>query len=606
MSLRRYLLVGYGVVLTIVLVGFSIIVAGVVVLGGTPERIVDQHYASILAADRMSQAVQAQQNAILRTLLDVNYDAAADLKQADQEFGAWLARVRDNLALMEEGATLVEIEKRYAQLQALIANRARWARPYPWEASVVDAFQNVIQTCQHLADMNFNAMVEVSRSAHERVRFTVWTAAAVVAVILLIGVWVSLRLARRLSEPLEQMVAGASRIAGGDYQVAIEENTVVREATQLTRQFNAMAAALQEFRAMDLERVLNEQRQSEAVLQSIDDGLVIFGHDARIQRLNPVAARQLDLAPDACVGRPLGELLANPAIDAAIHRCLDLDDGLENAACELRVGNPHDEQRYLAYSILPISDERVGRQGAVMVIRDITEHRAFEQLRTEFVMRASHELRTPLTSIRMGIGMLTEKAPFAAGSREGDLLATVDEELSRLMRLVNDLLDLSRLQAGRPALELAPHEVRELLESARQRFELNATDQGVHLTLVGEEEALASCIQIDRTRFDRVLDNLIGNALRYTPATGRVALRARCSPRRVMIDVADTGCGIDYAHQHRVFEPFVQVAGRGGGAGLGLAICKEIVQQHGGRIGLQSIPGQGATFSIELPRVWTR
>jgi len=606
MSLRRYLLVGYGVVLTIVLVGFSIIVAGVIVLGGTPERIVDQHYASILAADRMSQAVQAQQNAILRTLLDVNYDAAADLKQADQEFGAWLARVRDNLALMEEGATLVEIEKRYAQLQALIANRARWARPYPWEASVVDAFQNVIQTCQHLADMNFNAMVEVSRNAHERVRFTVWTAAAVVAVILLIGVWVSLSLARRLSEPLEQMVAGASRIAGGDYQVAIEENTVVREATQLTRQFNAMAAALQEFRAMDLERVLNEQRQSEAVLQSIDDGLVIFGHDARIQRLNPVAARQLDLAPDACVGRPLGELLANPAIDAAIHRCLDLDDGLENAACELRVGNPHDEQRYLAYSILPISDERVGRQGAVMVIRDITAHRAFEQLRTEFVMRASHELRTPLTSIRMGIGMLTEKAPFAADSREGDLLATVDEELSRLMRLVNDLLDLSRLQAGRPALELAPHEVRELLESARQRFELNATDQGVHLTLVGEEEALAACIQIDRTRFDRVLDNLIGNALRYTPATGRVALRARCSPRRVTIDVADTGCGIDYAHQHRVFEPFVQVAGRGGGAGLGLAICKEIVQQHGGRIGLQSIPGQGATFSIELPRVWTR
>ncbi|MBS1224678.1 MAG: hypothetical protein H6R24_1356 [Proteobacteria bacterium] len=538
MSLRRYLLVGYGVVLTIVLVGFSIIVAGVIVLGGTPERIVDQHYASILAADRMSQAVQAQQNAILRTLLDVNYDAAADLKQADQEFGAWLARVRDNLALMEEGATLVEIEKRYAQLQALIANRARWARPYPWEASVVDAFQNVIQTCQHLADMNFNAMVEVSRNAHERVRFTVWTAAAVVAVILLIGVWVSLSLARRLSEPLEQMVAGASRIAGGDYQVAIEENTVVREATQLTRQFNAMAAALQEFRAMDLERVLNEQRQSEAVLQSIDDGLVIFGHDARIQRLNPVAARQLDLAPDACVGRPLGELLANPAIDAAIHRCLDLDDGLENAACELRVGNPHDEQRYLAYSILPISDERVGRQGAVMVIRDITAHRAFEQLRTEFVMRASHELRTPLTSIRMGIGMLTEKAPFAADSREGDLLATVDEELSRLMRLVNDLLDLSRLQAGRPALELAPHEVRELLESARQRFELNATDQGVHLTLVGEEEALAACIQIDRTRFDRVLDNLIGNALRYTPATGRVALRARCSPRRVTSSMA--------------------------------------------------------------------
>lgn len=603
MSLRRYLLLGYGVVLAIVLIGFSIIVAGVITLGGTPKRIVDKHYASILAADRMSQAVQIQQNAILRTLLSANYDAVDDLEQAHQEFNAWLARVRGNLALMEDVSSVAEIEKRYALLQALIANRARWARIYPWEASVVDAFQNVIQACQHLAEANFNAMVEVSRSAHERVQFTVRTAAVVVAVILLIGVWVSLSLARRLSKSLEQMVEGVSRIASGDYQVAIEETAVVKEVTQLARQFNAMATALQQFRAMNLERVLNEQRQSEAVLQSIDDGLVIFGHDARIQRLNPVAARQLGVASGACVGHSIGELLENQDVDLAIHRCLGLDGSPNSAACQLRVGSS-DKQCYLACSILPISDDRVDRQGVVMVIRDITEQRAFEQMRIEFVMQASHELRTPVTSIRMGIGMLTEKTPFAEGSREWDLLATVNEELNRLMRLVNDLLDLSRLQASRQTLDLTPHTVRELLESARQRFELNATAHGIQLNLAAEREGLASCIRVDRTQFDRVIDNLISNALRYTSVGNRVDLSVRCTRHWVTIEVADTGCGIDYAYQHRVFEPFVQGAGPGGGAGLGLAICKEIVQQHGGRIGLQSAPGQGATFSIELPRDW--
>ena len=200
--------------------------------------------------------------------------------------------------------------------------------------------------------------------------------------------------------------------------------------------------------------------------------------------------------------------------------------------------------------------------------------------------------------------MLIEKRPFAEGSREGDLLATVNKELSQMIGLVSDLLDLSRLQAGRQVLELAPHEVRDVLESARQRFALKATEQGTDLALIGDAEALATRIRIDRARFDRILDNLIDNALRYTPAAGRIDLRARGRRRQVMIEVADSGCGIEYAHQHRVFEPFVQVAGHHGGAGLGLAICKEIVQQHGGRVGLRSVPGQGATFSIEMPADW--
>lgn len=213
-----------------------------------------------------------------------------------------------------------------------------------------------------------------------------------------------------------------------------------------------MADALRRLRAMDLERVVNEQRQSEAVLQSIDDGLVIFGQDACVQRLNPVAARQLGVTAEACVGRALGELLNHPTLDVDLHRCLR---GEGSAGRELSV-DTNGSQRYLAISIVPISSDRHRRQGAVMVIRDITEHKAFEQLRTEFVLGASHELRTPVTSLRMGLGMLTEKRLFTEGSREQELLATVNEELERLMRLVNDLFDLSRLQAGRQALELEP------------------------------------------------------------------------------------------------------------------------------------------------------
>jgi NtrC-family two-component system sensor histidine kinase KinB len=602
LTLRSRLLLAFAVILVSVFIGFVIIVVGTIALSGSPERIVDKYYSSILAADRMKQAVQAQQNAILRKLLSPDYDAVAALDKAHNEFTAWLARAKTSITLAEEGDTVATIEKRYAALQQVIADRASWAGTYPWETGVVEAFRNVISGCEHLSQINVGLMTEVSAGAHEYVRMAVLAAAVAVSMILIVGIWVSLNLAKRLSEPLEQMVEGVRRITSGDYQVNLQPSAI-KEIAQLTRQFNTMARALQTFREMNLERTLNEQRQSEAVLRSIDDGLVIFGDDGCIRRLNPVAVRQLGLAPDVCIGRRLGELLDDASIDSAVRHCLGLDHDAGTSLHELQLDNTG-TRRYLAYSVLPISDEQERRHGAVMVLRDVTEHKAFEQMRNEFVMRASHELRTPVTSIRMGIGLLSEKMPFAAASREQELLETVSEELTRLMNLVNDLFDLSRFQAGRKELERADCDVRELLEAAAQRFALKAAAGDVAV-LVDDDSRNLPAVSIDRTQIERVLDNLISNALRHTAGGGRIELRARRQGERLRLEVADTGSGIAYSDQTRIFEPFVQAADHAGGAGLGLAISREIIQHHDGTIRLSSRPGHGTTFTIELPQMFS-
>ena len=234
-----------------------------------------------------------------------------------------------------------------------------------------------------------------------------------------------------------------------------------------------------------------------------------------------------------------------------------------------------------------------------MVLRDVTEQRAVERVRSEFVLRASHELRTPVTGMHMAFGLFRERAHFAQDSRETDLLDTVNEEMQRLMQLINDLLNFSRYQNGLQKLTLAPCNIDDLLEQAQGRFLERAHEQGIELLV--EIQAPLPRLQADQPQLERVLDNLIDNALRHTSEKGQIRLQARRHGERVIVSVEDNGEGIAYGQQGRIFEPFVQVGRKKGGAGLGLALCKEIVQLHGGRMGVYSRPGQGTQFYLALP-----
>ena len=234
-----------------------------------------------------------------------------------------------------------------------------------------------------------------------------------------------------------------------------------------------------------------------------------------------------------------------------------------------------------------------------MVLHDVTEQRAFERVRSEFVLRASHELRTPVTGMHMAFGLLRERLSVAPGSREADLCETISEEMQRLNQLINDLLNFSRYQSGLQKLELAPCAIDELLNRACQRFAAVANDKQIELQV--ELTTPLPHIQVDPAQLDRVLDNLLDNAVRHTSTGGRIRLHARRHAERVIISIEDNGEGIAYGQQGRIFEPFVQVGRKKGGAGLGLALCKEIIQLHGGRMGVYSRPGQGTQFYMALP-----
>ena len=455
----------------------------------------------------------------------------------------------------------------------------------------LNALRNSLIAEQKRALDNINA---TERQARERALLVAGLLGLVGLAVLIIGFVTAHAIAQRFGAPIEALAQAADNIGQGNFEVTLPISSAV-EMNLLTKRFGIMAEALREHQATNIDELLAGQQRLQAVLDSIDDGLLMIDRDGRLEHLNPVAQRQLGWESDR-LGQGLGVALERPELDDQLQ--LVLRGGtLERAPEDLSI-EVDGESRLLTFSLTPVSHTQGHILGAVMVLHDVTEQRAFERVRSEFVLRASHELRTPVTGMHMAFGLFRERAHFAKDSREADLLDTVNEEMQRLMQLINDLLNFSRYQNGLQKLTLAPCSIEDLLEQARTRFAGQAQEQGLELLV--EVQGPLPRLQADQPQLDRVLDNLIDNALRHTATGGQIRLQARRHGERVIISVEDNGEGIAYGQQGRIFEPFVQVGRKKGGAGLGLALCKEIVQLHGGRMGVYSRPGQGTQFYMAL------
>ena len=273
-----------------------------------------------------------------------------------------------------------------------------------------------------------------------------------------------------------------------------------------------------------------------------------------------------------------------------------LPTGLEHTLCLRDDG----QERFFLPRVLAIRGED-GPLGAAVVLQDVTKFRLVDQLKSDMVSTVSHELKTPLTSIQMAVHLLLEEAVGPLTPKQVELLLAARQDSDRLLAMVNDLLDLTRIEQGRVRLDLGPVAPADLVGEAVERFEARARDAGVELK--ADVASGLPPVRVDRERVAHVFDNLVGNALAHTGRGGSIRLSAEADGDSVRFAVADTGEGIAAEHLPRIFEKFYRVPGSrsAGGAGLGLAIAREIVAAHGGQIDVASRPGEGTTFTFRLP-----
>ncbi|MGF6327873.1 NtrC-family two-component system sensor histidine kinase KinB [Pseudomonas sp. BS3782 TE3695] len=590
MTLRTRLFLSISALITVALLGLLLGLVSVMQMAGTQEALIRDNFVTLDLGLKLRQALGDQ----LIIMLDEQPDS-----------GAFEASKQHSLELFDEGiarepsseGAQYGFKKAKADYQNLLQSFDLSRAPIQVVggdgdlAEKFNALRNGLISEQKRA---LNNITEIERKSRERALLIAGLLGLVGVAVLFIGFITAHAIARRFGAPIEALAAAADNIGQGNFEVTLPISSAV-EMNQLTRRFGIMAEALREHQATNIDELLAGQQRLQAVLDSIDDGLLIIDRQGHLEHLNPVAQRQLGWNTDR-LGQGLGTALERPELDEQLQ--LVLRGGtLERAPEDLSI-EVDGESRLLTYSLTPVSHTQGHILGAVMVLHDVTEQRAFERVRSEFVLRASHELRTPVTGMHMAFGLFRERTHFAADSREADLLDTVNEEMQRLMQLINDLLNFSRYQNGLQKLTLAPCSIEDLLDQAQTRFARSAQEKGIELLV--EVQGPLPRLQADQAQLERVLDNLIDNALRHTSHDGLIRLQARRHGERMIISVEDNGEGIAYGQQGRIFEPFVQVGRKKGGAGLGLALCKEIVQLHGGRMGVYSRPGQGTQFYMAL------
>ena len=563
-------------------------------------RIIAENYDSVVAAQDMKESLERQDSAALFDLLGQRERARRQIAEHRARFDAAFEKAAGNITESGEAEIIAAIRasrEGYYRLfdTFLTAEGDRTARYF---LELDPQFNRVRGDCDRLLRVNQEAMRRKADAAAAIARRWFLITLVLAVALMAAGIAVEIRLSSAIVRPVRQLTAATTRMAAGELDTAVPV-TSDDEIGTLAVGFNRMAERIRELRRSDLGKLLVAQQTTEAAIDSLYDPVLVTDAAGLVTRINP-AAERLFGARAELLGKPIDEVARDPRIAQAVVDVLRSQAPVasESAAAVLPWAVEGARRAFRVRST-PMKDADNKLVGAVTLLEDITHLSEISRLKSEFIAAASHELRTPLTSVQMGIYLLLEGTTGPLGERQQEILEVCREDTTRLDRLMRELLDLSKIESGAVTPVFAPIRPSTLIAAAIDPLRLQVESHGIRLEVDAPPDLPA--ISADRSQVERVITNLVTNAMRATAAGGAITVAAAQRGAEIAISVADSGTGIPREYLSRIFEPFVQVPhATDGGAGLGLTISRRIVEAHGGQLTVQSSPGQGSTFTFTV------
>jgi two-component system, NtrC family, sensor histidine kinase KinB len=622
MNLRNKLLLGYLVFVAalVALGGWS--VWHLRALGQVSQHILSNNYDSVVAAQDMKENLERQDSAALFVLLDKRGRALSPLAEHRERFDDAFTKAANNVTEPGEGEVIKTIRRErdsyYKLFDNLLADSdvpddspasdgSTGHKSGPGEPSgravyfeqLEPAFDSLRGHCDNLLQLNQRAMLAKSNAAAGVARAWFIRVLLVALSLVVAGTLLAIFLANRIVRPIRELTATTARISGGDLDARASVSSR-DEIGLLAAEYNRMAERIRQLRSSDLGRLLIAQQTTEAAIDSLYDPVLVTDAVGCVTRLNR-AAEEI-FGPEAHnAGKPVSEITHDSRLASAVTETLSSRRpfAAEGSAAVLPLAVDGSERAYRLRTT-PMRDAEGMLLGAVTLLEDITHLREIDQIKSDFIATASHELRTPLTGVQMGVHLLLEGAAGELTEKQQEVLGACREDCERLEKLMRDLLDISKIESGENAPHLAPQRSVSLINDVAESLRPQVEAKGIKLTT--ELPPDLPTVLADRAHVERVIGNLVGNAIRYTPRGGEIRITAAERDTGVAVSIRDTGIGIPSEYLARIFDKFVQVPGApSGGAGLGLAISRRLVEARGGRISVQSEPGRGAVFTFTIP-----
>lgn len=558
-------------------------------LGGAINETLYRNYVSIEASQHMHAAMWALQ------LAERDATVAAVLPSARAEFLHWIYIERHDITEAGEAELALDIETRGRRLLAELAEAKPSSPRHDAE------FAALRERLDRLVAINRDAMFRADSRSVRMAAQLAYEFAAGLVLLLLVGAVLSWTLAAAISRPLSELTDSLRSFSLHGPSLRLGQQPLA-ELQAVASEFNKMAERLEEFEKLNVDRLIYEKRKTEAIIESIEDGLVLIDPDGIVTHINEIAAIILGVERKEALGSPFADLDSGHPHYLRVRKALAsvANQPVESQRVEVDLHVRGRDHSYVL-KLVPLRQDEGPSLGTILILQDVTYLRDKDRARANLVATLSHELKTPLTSLALSTELL-ERSNGRLDAKQRELVGSLKEDVGRLRMLADNLLNLARGDVVAITIQGTAVDMRDLAASIAKTFTVQADQKHVGLIVDAGEDS--PHVNGDPVKLSWVLSNLVANALRYTPGGGTITISCRRAASAIELRVTDTGAGIPTEVRDHLFERFAQWNVNGaepGSAGLGLAIAKEIVEAHGGRIFVDSEIGKGTCFTVSLP-----
>jgi NtrC-family two-component system sensor histidine kinase KinB len=602
LGLRQKLSLGFGGLLLIILIIGIQSISHLTQLGQSIDVILRENYRSVIACQEMKESLERMDSGTLFVLLGEKAKGTELIQKNEVAFEKALQAELNNITLPKEGENAHHLQDLFKQYKVTLhemqgiktpANQQR----YTYFNNLLPLFVQIKETADEILQMNqknmsdANNLARRSAASAKRQMYILLLAGMLVAVgfVLFTGRWIL--------RPIRRLIRSAEEIKQGNLELVVQTDSH-DEIGQLSEAFNEMALALRESRRSDQTRLTRIQRATEQTFNSLPDAVAIVDPGGKVDVATETARNVFELKPGKQIrGQPSRWM--DEIFTEALRTGRTIQPRGEQRVIQHFVNG---EEHYFRPEAIPILGRDMQPTGVVLVLQDVTQERKQEELKRGVIATVSHQLKSPLTSIRMAIYLLLEEKIGSLTPKQMELLVAAREDSDRLHSILNNLLDISRIESGKVEMNFRKVSPHSMVFEALEPFQMDFKDRGVALGTELSDDLPE--VWVDTARMNHVFANLLSNALRYTPPGGTVTVLGKADEEWVQFSVSDSGKGIPSQYLARIFEQFFRVPDQGAetGAGLGLAIVKEIVEAHGGTIKVESRLGEGTTFIFTLKR----